>query len=43
MKLDRQRLRSLVETTDDLPALPQIWMRVRKITEDLNASAYDVA
>ncbi|MDQ7053627.1 MAG: HDOD domain-containing protein [candidate division KSB1 bacterium] len=43
MNSDRNRLRSLVETTDDLPAMPQIWMRVRKITEDLHASAYDVA
>lgn len=36
-------IRRLVETSDDLPALPQIWIKVRRVTEDLRASAHDVA
>ncbi len=41
--MQRDKLRSLVETSEDLPVMPQIWLRVCKITEDHRASAHDVA
>ncbi|KAA3619296.1 MAG: HDOD domain-containing protein [Calditrichaeota bacterium] len=37
------KIKTMVETTDDIPAMPQIWMKIRDMTQHLNISAPGIA
>ncbi len=37
------KIRTMVETTSDLPAMPQIWLKIREMTQHLNISAPSIA
>ncbi len=41
--MTQEEIKKHLSTADDLPAMPQIWVQVKKATDELNASARDIA
>ncbi|KAA3656391.1 MAG: HDOD domain-containing protein, partial [Calditrichaeota bacterium] len=37
------KIKTMVETTRDIPAMPQIWVKIREMTQHLNISAAAIA